>query len=352
MKNVPIELLKKLIKIPSVSRKEDKTADLLQDYLKNKGIEVFRKSNNLWCQNLNFNPELPSVLLNSHHDTVRPTSKWLRKPYEPAVEGDKLYGLGSNDAGGSLVALLFTFLNYYDKKDLSFNLIFAATAEEEISGENGIASILPDLGKIDLGIVGEPTRMQLAIAEKGLMVLDCQAKGKSGHAARYEGENAIYNAIDDIDWIRTFCFPKSSELLGEVKMTVTQIQAGTQHNVIPDQCLFVIDVRTNENYTNKEIYDIISSNLEADVAARSFRLNSSGIKSDHPLVMRGMELGLKCFGSPTLSDQALMDFPSVKIGPGDSARSHTADEYIHLSEINSGIEIYIKLLDNLKIQTI
>ena len=347
MEEEPVQLLKRLIEIPSVSRNEDKTAQLLQNFLNKAEIQVNRKFNNLWCKNLYFNDQLPTIFLNSHHDTVKPTTNWIRQPHQPDIEGDKLYGLGSNDAGGALVALLFTFLHFYKRNDLSYNLIFSATAEEEISGMKGVESILPELDNIQLGIVGEPTQMQLAIAEKGLMVIDCEAKGKSGHAARYEGENAIYLAIEDIDWIRTYRFPKVSELLGEVKMTVTQIEAGTQHNVIPDQCSYVIDVRTNENYTNKEIFDIISKNIKSAIKARSFRLNSSGIALDHPLVTRGMELGLKCFGSPTLSDQSLMNFPTVKIGPGDSARSHTADEYIHISEIEQGIEIYKNLLDNL-----
>lgn len=344
-----IQLLKKLISLPSLSREENKTAELIRGFLTERGVTCRQQNNNIWCKNKFFKPELPTILLNSHHDTVKPAANWQRDPYDPVEEDGKIFGLGSNDAGGALVSLLFTFLHFHDRQDLTFNLIFAATAEEEISGSDGIESILPDLGEIAAGIVGEPTQMHLAIAEKGLMVLDCLVKGKSGHAARNEGVNAIYKAMDDIEWFRTYRFTKTSDLLGEVKMNVTQIEAGYQHNVVPDQCKLVVDVRTNEHYANREIFDIVESSVGAEVKARSFRLNSSGIALDHPLVMRGMDLGLRCFGSPTLSDQALMPFPTLKVGPGDSARSHTADEYIYVEEISQGIQLYIKILEGLNL---
>lgn len=345
-----ISLLKDLIATPSFSREEDRTAELILRYLENNGVKAFRKQNNIWAKNLHFDPGLPVVLLNSHHDTVKPSGKWTRDPFAPDVLDDKLYGLGSNDAGGALTSLIGVFLHFYKKEDLPFNLILAATAEEEISGKQGVEALLPELGPIDVGIVGEPTLMQMAIAEKGLMVLDCEAEGKSGHAAREEGQNAIYAALADVEWFRTFRFPEKSEWLGEVKMTVTQIQAGSQHNVVPDSCRFVVDVRTTEKYTNQETYDTIASHVSCKVKPRSLRLNSSGISTDHPLVKRGKALGLNMYGSPTLSDQALMDFPTLKIGPGDSARSHTADEFIYLREISQGIELYISLLAGLKLK--
>jgi acetylornithine deacetylase len=263
------------------------------------------------------------------------------------VEDGKLYGLGSNDAGGALVTLLAVFVHFNDHENLPFNLIYAASAEEEVSGVNGLASILDDLGPIDLAIVGEPTKMQMAIAEKGLMVLDCTAHGKSGHAAREEGENALYKAIADIEKIRNYKFEKVSEVLGAVKMSVTVINAGAQHNVVPDVCTFVVDVRTNEFYSNQQAYEIIKQFVDSDVVARSMRLNSSGIPVSHPIVQRGIELGLSYYGSPTTSDQAVIPYPSIKIGPGDSARSHTADEFIYISEIEMGFRIYVDLLTNL-----
>lgn len=287
-------------------------------------------------------------MLNSHHDTVKPVNGWTRDPFSPSIEDGILYGLGSNDAGGPLVSLIATFCYFYDKK-LPFNLILAATAEEEISGANGIASLLPELPPIQVGIVGEPTMMQMAVAEKGLMVIDAIAHGKAGHAARNEGINAIYIALEDIQTIRRFKFDKTSELLGDVKMTVTQIEAGTQHNVVPDICKFVIDVRSNECYSNAQIYELIQEKVQSELKPRSFRLNSSGISLKHPLILRGSNLGLSYYGSPTLSDQALMPFETLKIGPGDSARSHTANEYIKLSEIQDGIDTYIALLSDLKL---
>lgn len=344
-----LELLHQLIGTPSFSREEDGTAAILYAILKDQGVAVQRQGNNVWARNQHWRADQPVILLNSHHDTVRPASGYTRDPFVPQVEGDRLFGLGSNDAGGPLASLLFTFLHFYEREDLPYNLILAATAEEEISGANGIASLLPELGEIHLGIVGEPTQMQMAIAEKGLMVIDGEAIGRSGHAARDEGINALYLALQDIDWIRNYQFPEVSPMLGAVKATVTQIKAGTQHNVVPDRCDFVIDVRTNEMYSNWDAFTILQSNTKSILKARSFRLNSSRIEEDHPIVERGKSLGLSTFGSPTLSDQALMAFPTLKIGPGDSARSHTADEYIHISEIREGIATYIQLLEGLKI---
>ena len=346
-----IELLKQLIKTPSFSKEEDTTADILHSFLGQHNILANRSGNNIWARNMDFDPNKPSILLNSHHDTVKPNKGWISDPFTPNISGDKLTGLGSNDAGGPLVSLIATFLHFYSRKDLPYNLIIAATAEEEISGANGIASILPELGHIDLGIVGEPTQMQMAIAEKGLMVLDCTAIGKSGHAARGEGINALYIAMEDIQWIKTYAFDKLSDQLGPVKMTATQIEAGTQHNVVPDRCRFVVDVRTNDCYSNQEVYEIISSHLSSEVTARSFRLNSSGIPKDHPIVVKGTSMGLGHYGSPTLSDQALMPFTTLKIGPGDSARSHTAEEFIMMDEIKAGIALYIQLLEGLVIDT-
>lgn len=345
-----LKVLQSLISTPSFSREEQGTAAVIKEFLDKNGVATSRLHNNIWAFNRHCHERLPTILINSHHDTVKPSDKWTRDPFKPVIEDGKLFGLGSNDAGGALVSLLFTFLHFYHNKDLPFNLIFAATAEEEISGSNGIESILPQIGKIDLGIVGEPTKMQMAVAEKGLMVLDCEAEGKSGHAAREEGENAIYKAMKDIEWFRTCHFPEKSDLLGDVKMSVTQISAGSQHNVVPDSCRFVVDVRTNEKYTNRQVFEFIQKGVSSKVTARSFRLNSSGIPLEHPAVQKGISMGLPWFGSPTLSDQALMNFPTIKIGPGDSARSHTADEFIYLQEIEDGIAVYIELLTGLKLE--
>lgn len=345
-------LLKALIQIPSLSREEEKTADLIQSFLQGEGLQVHRKKNNVWVKSSAFNSARPTLLLNSHHDTVKATPSWTLNPFAPVEKEGKLFGLGSNDAGASLVTLLAVFIYFEKEGNLPFNLIFAASAEEEISGENGIVAILDELGKIDLGIVGEPTRMQLAVAEKGLMVLDAEVKGLTGHAARSEGENAIFNALPVIEWFKNYRFPKKSEWLGEVKMTVTQIQAGTQHNVIPDLCKLVVDVRTTDCYSNRELFELICKELEKEkcsLSARSFRLNSSGIDLNHPLVLKALDLGMPLFGSPTLSDQALLPFPTVKIGPGDSARSHTADEFIHISEIKEALPVYIALLKDLNL---
>ncbi len=343
-----ILLLQHLIATPSFSREEDKTAAIIQNFFIEKNIPTERIGNNIIVKNKYYseNPKVPVILLNSHHDTVKPVNGWTRNPFSAETIDGKLYGLGSNDAGGALVSLMATFCFFYDKK-LPFNLILAATAEEEISGANGIASILPHLSSISVGIIGEPTLMQMAVAEKGLMVIDGIASGKAGHAARNEGINAIYKALEDIEKIKNFRFEKKSELLGEVKMTVTQIEAGTQHNVVPDTCKFVIDIRSNECYSNAEIFEILQKQVESELKPRSFRLNSSKIALNHPLILRGIEMGLSHYGSPTLSDQALMPFNTLKIGPGDSARSHTADEYIYVNEIQEGIKTYIGLLENL-----
>ena len=340
-----IELLKALISIPSISKEEDKTADLIQEFLEKRSIPTHRHLNNVWAVNQHFDTHKPTLLLNSHHDTVKPNTDYTSNPFAPNVEGDALYGLGSNDAGACLVSLLATFRHFYDHQNLNHNLIFLASAEEEISGKNGISAALPHLGKIDVAIVGEPTQMQMAVAEKGLMVLDCTAHGQSGHAARNEGENAIYKAIRDIEWLKNYQFPKESPWLGPVKISTTLIQAGTQHNVVPDQCTFVVDVRTTDAYSNQEVLDILKKNVNSEVNARSTRLNPSSIPVDHPLVEAGKKLGLSCYGSPTLSDQALLSCPSLKIGPGDSARSHTADEFVKLSEIEVGVEMYAELLE-------
>ena len=311
---------------------------------------VHRHLNNIWCIAPGYDAARPTLLLDAHIDTVKPVAAWTKPPFTPVVEGDCLYGLGSNDDGGSLVAMLHTFYKL-SQSDQAYNLIFLASAEEEVSGKDGIESVLPMLPPISCAIIGEPTGMHPAIAEKGLMVLDCTSKGKSGHAARNEGVNAIYEALPDIEWFRTYTFPKVSPLLGPVKMSVTQINAGTQHNVVPDTCKYVVDVRSNECYCNKEIADIISANVKSEATPRSLRLNSSSIAPEHPLVRRMVELGRTPFGSPTLSNQALISgVPCLKLGPGESSRSHTANEFIKISEIREGIELYIKLLDGIELQ--
>jgi len=342
-----IELLKSLIATPSISKTEDKTANILVDFFTKKNIPVHRHLNNIWVTTPNPNPEYPTLLLNSHHDTVKPVTGWQRDPFLPNVENRTLYGLGSNDAGASLVSLAATFLHFYDQKDIPLNLIFLASAEEEISGKNGVEAALPKLGKIDFGIVGEPTEMKMAIAEKGLMVIDGIANGKAGHAARNEGDNAIYHALRDIDFLQNLSFEKISPQLGPTKISVTQINAGTQHNVVPDKCQFVVDVRTTEAYSNTEVLNFLNKNTYSTLTARSVRLEPSGIAIQHPLVQAGTKLGISNFGSATLSDQALMSFPTLKMGPGNSNRSHTADEFILLSEIEEGIEIYGQLLSKL-----
>lgn len=338
------ELLKQLIATPSFSKEEHNTAGIIAAFLEQRGVKIHRKGNNVWAYNKHYTPSLPTVLLNSHHDTVKPGQGWTHDPFTPAVKDGKLIGLGSNDAGGPLVSLIAAFLHFYDRDDLQYNVVLAATAEEEISGTNGIESIIPELGKIDFAIVGEPTQMHLAIAEKGLLVLDCIATGRTGHAAREEGDNAIYKAMTDIEWFRSFRFPKVSQYLGPVKMSVTVIRAGMQHNVVPGACEFTVDVRLTDAYTNEEVLDIIKKHVKSDVRPRSLRLKPSSIDPQHPVVQAGIEMGRKTYGSPTTSDQALLSVPSLKLGPGDSARSHTADEYILLSEIREGIELYISML--------
>lgn len=343
-----INLLKQLIQTESFSRNEGNVSDWMEAYLCSKDQVVERFNNNIWTWATPPDPAKPTILLNSHLDTVRPSDKWQYDPFVALEEDGRLIGLGSNDAGGPLVALMATFF-LLKEKEQPYNLVFAATAEEEISGTNGVASILDRLGQIDLAIVGEPTRMQMAVAEKGLMVLDCVAHGKTGHAARDEGLNAIYEALDDIQWFKTFSFPKISSHLGPVKMTVTQVDAGSQHNVVPDTCHFVVDVRLNECYSNEECFDTIRQHVKCDVKPRSFRLNSSSIGIDHPVVKRGLEHGISYYGSPTTSDQAVMNFTTLKMGPGDSARSHTPDEFIYLSEIEEGVSTYFEMLDGLVI---
>lgn len=325
------------------SKEEDKTALHIQKWLNDNGVKTNRSQNNIWAINKNFDVNKPSILLNSHHDTVKPNKTYTNDPFEVKVEEGKLYGLGSNDAGGCLVSLMALFIHFYKCKNLQYNLVLAATAEEEISGKNGIASIFRELAQIDFAVVGEPTEMQLAITEKGLMVIDGYALGISGHAAHENTDNAIYNALKDIDWIRNYAFPKISETLGKVKAIVTQINAGSQHNIVPASCHFVIDVRVNDAYQNKEVFQILNSNTLSKLEARSFRLNSSGIAINHPIVKAGIALGRKTYGSPTLSDQALIPCPYLKLGPGVSSRFHSVDEFIELSEIESGIELYIEI---------
>lgn len=344
-KNDSLVLLQDLIQIPSFSREEEKTADRLQQFLSVRGIKVHRKGNNVWAFNRHFDAGKPTILLNSHHDTVKPNPNYTRDPFEAIIEDDKLYGLGSNDAGGCLVSLIATFLYYEAASDLAYNLCLAATAEEEISGQNGIESVVPDLGELSFAIVGEPTLMKMAVAEKGLMVLDCVAKGVAGHAAREEGVNAIYQALPDIQWFSTHHFERNSELSGPVKMSVTVIQAGSQHNVVPAQCEFVVDIRMNECYTHEELLEEIRQHVSCSVSPRSTRLKPSSIPLDHPIVVAGLDLGLTAFSSPTMSDQALLTIPSLKIGPGDSARSHSADEFVYVAEIEQGIATYIQLLE-------
>jgi len=340
-----VTLLKSLIAQPSFSKEEEKTADLLAGYLESKGVPAHRLQNNVWARNKHFDPAKPTILLNSHHDTVKPNKAYTLDPFDPIEKDGKLYGLGSNDAGGCLVSLIAVFLHFFEKQNLSHNLILAASAEEEISGHNGIELLLPMLGKIEFGIVGEPTKLDLAVAEKGLLVLDCVSHGKAGHAAREEGDNAIYKAMKDIEWFHTYRAPRVSDLLGPVKMSVTVIDTDNRaHNVVPSQCHFVVDVRVNESYTFEELLDIIRKHVQCEITPRSLRMRSSGIALDHPIVRAGLRLGRNCYGSPTTSDKALMPFPALKTGPGDSARSHTADEYIFLQEIEDGISNYIELL--------
>ncbi len=345
LKNEALQLLQDLIAIPSFSIEENQTADRIEKWLGKFQIPFERYGNNVVARNKFFNPAKPNILLNSHHDTVKPNGGFTKDPFTPEITNGKLFGLGSNDAGGALVSLLATFVQFYPEKNLKYNLIIVASAEEENSGSNGLNSVLSKLPEIDFAIVGEPTEMHLAISEKGLLVLDCVAHGQAGHAAHGLGDNAIYKAIEAIEWFRTFEFPKISETLGKIKMTVTQIDAGSQHNVIPASCHFVVDVRVTDQYTNTEVLEIIKSQLSVEVNPRSLRLNSSSIPKTHPIVQAGIKLGRKTYGSPTLSDQSVLNCQSLKLGPGDSHRSHTADEYIYVHEVEEGIDIYVKLLE-------
>ena len=343
-----INLLKQLIATPSFSKEENDTAEIICSFFEAENIPFARVGNNVYAKNKYYNAAKNSILLNSHHDTVKPNKGYTLDPFSPIIKDEKLFGLGSNDAGGCLVSLIATFLYYYDMKDTAYNVVFAASAEEEISGVNGIELVLPYLGMIHCGIVGEPTKLEMAVAERGLMVIDCVAQGRAGHAARNEGENALYKALDDINWIRNYKFDKVSDLLGESRLTVTIIETeNKQHNVVPSQCKFVIDVRVNENHSFDEILDALKENLKSQFKPRTTRMKSTSIPLDHPLVMAGKALGKGYYGSPTTSDKALMPFPTLKMGPGDSARSHTADEFIYIQEIKDGISTYISLLNQL-----
>ncbi len=340
-----LDLLQKLIATPSLSREEDATASILETFFEQHSIPAKRKGNNVWAVNKSFDPSKPTLLLNSHHDTVKPNPGYTRNPFSPSIEQGKLYGLGSNDAGGALVSLIGAFLYFYERPNLNYNLVIAATAEEEISGTQGIESIMQDLPPIACAIVGEPTGMDVAISEKGLLVVDCVSIGKAGHAAREEGNNAIYLALKDIEWFRTFEFPKTSPALGKVKMTVTIIQAGQAHNQVPAESRFTADIRVTDAYTLNEVLDIVRKHTHCTVTPRSLRLKPSSIPADHALVRAAKTLGTKLFGSPTTSDRALIPVPSVKMGPGDSARSHMADEFIYVREIEEGIEGYIRIIE-------
>ncbi len=343
-----IGLLSKLISIPSFSREEGAACTCLEIWLKDNGFSgVHRVGNNLWMES-EAPSDKPTILLNAHIDTVRPASGYTRDPFLPSIEDGKLFGLGSNDDGGSLVALLEAY-SYLSSKPQPYRLVFSASAEEEVCGKEGFDLLLQDLGKVDFGVIGEPTGMDMAVAEKGLMVLDCTSHGKSGHAAREEGVNAVYEALADIDWFRSYRFPRVSEFLGPVKMSVTMISAGTQHNVVPDRCDFVVDVRPNGMYSNPELLELIKASVSCEVKERSTRIGSSHLPMEHPVVLRGLSLGLRPFGSPTTSNQALCPFPTLKIGPGDSARSHGPDEFIGLDEISDGVKTYISILDGLEL---
>jgi acetylornithine deacetylase len=348
LQNNAINLLKQLIATPSFSKEEQNTADILEQFLLKHGAKPFVYLNNIWAKNKYFDSNKPTILLNSHHDTVKPNKGYTLDPFSPIEKDGKLFGLGSNDAGGCLVSLIAVFLYYYGKENLKYNFIIAATAEEEISGNNGIEALLPHMDKIDFGIVGEPTLMNMAVAEKGLMVLDCVANGRAGHAAREEGDNSIYKAIKDIEWFNTYRFDKVSDLLGPVKMSVTVIETENKaHNVVPSQCKFVVDCRVNELYTFEEMLGEIKQNVQCEINPRSTRLRSTSIALNHPLIEAGLKLNRTYYGSPTTSDKALMTFPTLKMGPGDSARSHTADEFIFIDEIKNGIDLYIQLLNQL-----
>jgi len=347
--NDAVTLLKSLIATPSVSRDEAQAADVLCQYLDTWSLPYGREGNNLWVGCPDWDNRRPTIMLNAHIDTVKPVASWTRPPFTPTLEGDTLYGLGANDCGGGLVTLLQVY-RIMLRQPRSYNLLWVASAEEEVSGKNGFSRVLPRLPHIDVAIVGEPTGMQPAIAEKGLMVIDGYAEGVSGHAARNEGVNAIYEALDDLVWLRDYRFRKVSPLLGPTKMTVTVVEAGTQHNVVPDKLHFVIDVRTNEYYQNEFLFEFLRKKMrKCRLEARSFRLHSSSIAASHPVVQKCVAMGMTPFGSPTLSDQALMPFPSLKLGPGESSRSHSADEFIRISEMERALSIYTQLLSGLRI---
>ena len=341
------QLLIELINTASFSGEEDGTANLIEVFLKNQGVNYKRDQHNVWAVNEFFDKKKPSILLNSHHDTVKPNKGYTRNPHKADIEDGKIFGLGSNDAGGCLVSLIATFCHFYQLKNLKYNLILLASAEEENSGDNGIRSMVPKLPKIDFAIIGEPTLMNLAIAEKGLLVLDCYAHGTAGHAAHSRGDNSIYKAMKAIQWFESFKLPKISETLNDTKMTVTQIDAGNQHNVVPATCHFVVDIRVNDLYSNKEVLELVKEHVEVEVKERSLNLNSSSIAKDHEIVLSGISIGREIYGSPTLSDQSNLSCPSLKLGPGDSLRSHTADEFIFENEIDEGIELYIKILNRI-----
>ena len=345
-----ISLLERLIKTPSISRDESAVADIVWDEFLRLGFQPQRKGNNVWAEAWAYDAGKPTILLDAHLDTVKPVAGWVRDPFTPSVEGERLYGLGSNDTGASLVSLIATFVRLAQREQ-PYNLICLASAEEEVTGIGGVRMVLEELPTIDFAIVGEPTQMHPAVAERGLMVFDCVARGVSGHAARQEGVNAIYKAMEDIEWFRSYTFPRISPMLGPVKMSVTGIEAGTQHNVIPAECRFVVDVRVNECYQNEELLALVREQVHSDVTPRSTHLSSSFISLDHPAVKRLKTLGRVPFASPTMSNQAVMPFTTLKLGPGDSARSHTADEYIQLSEIEQAMEIYYDLLNGLKIKS-
>lgn len=351
MKNILItkakQLLMDLISTPSFSGEEGDTAILIEKFFKDLHIEYNKEHYNIWALNKYFDASKPTILLNSHHDTVLPNKGYKRDPFKAELSGGKIFGLGSNDAGGCLVSLMSAFVHFYEREDLKYNLIMLASAEEENSGDKGIRHMIPIMPDIDFAIVGEPTKMHLAIAEKGLLVLDCYAYGEAGHAAHSKGDNAIYKAMEAIKWFETYKFQKISDTLKDTKMTVTQVNAGRQHNVVPSVCHFVVDIRVNDHYSNKEVLDIVRKNLAVDVKERSLRLNSSSIPHDHEIVQAGIKMGREIYGSPTLSDQSNLTCPSLKLGPGDSLRSHTADEYIYEQEIDEGIALYIRLLENI-----
>lgn len=342
-----VSLLKALIQTRSFSGGEVGTCRLIQQWLSGFEVKYSTVNNNVWAKNKYFDVSKPTILLNSHHDTVKPNPGYTKNPFDAQVAGDKLFGLGSNDAGGALVSLLSLFIYYYNHRGLKYNIIVAATAEEESSGPKGLNSLLKDLPEIDFAVVGEPTQMQMAVAEKGLLVLDGYAQGKPGHAAHENFENAIYTALDDINWIRNYGFPKVSDILGKVKMTVTQVDAGEQHNVVPAVCHFVVDIRVNDLYQNREIFEFVDQHTKSKMVARSFNLNSSAIDVGHPVVLAGLKYGRKTYGSPTLSDQSVLSCHSLKMGPGDSLRSHSADEFIYLKEVKDAIQIFIKIFSEI-----